>query len=57
MFSTWETFAKKRYEKGREDERKVQAKRIVELEKRNAELKKQIQDLTDNNRTKVIEER
>ena len=51
LFSTWETFAKKRYEKGREDERKVQAKRIVELEKRNAELKKQIQDLTNNNGT------
>ena len=33
MFSTWETFARKRYEKGREDERKAQAKRIAELEK------------------------
>ena len=45
MLSTWETFARKRYEKGREDERKegregreAQAKRIAELEKRNAEL-------------------
>ena len=32
MLSTWETFARKRYEKGREDERKAQAKRIAELE-------------------------
>ena len=52
MLSTWETFSRKRYEKGREDEReeqakriaereeerKAQAKRIAELEKRNAEL-------------------
>ena len=41
MLSTWETFAKRRYDKGREDEREAQAKRIVELERRIVELEKE----------------
>ena len=41
MFSTWETFSRKRYEKGREDERKAQAKRIAELEKDSEEVRTQ----------------
>ena len=32
MLSTWETFARKRYERGREDEREAQAKRIAKIE-------------------------
>ncbi len=65
MLSTWETFAKKRYEKGREDEREAQAKRIAELEeereaerkereslrKSNTELERRIQELTNNGAT------
>ena len=48
MLSTWETFSKKRYEKGREEgreeERKAQAKRVAELEKRNAELEEALSE-------------
>ena len=45
MLSTWETFARKRYEKGREEgreEREALAKRVSELEK-------QIKDVRNSN--------
>lgn len=54
MLSTWETFAKRRYERGREDEREAQAKRIAEIEdelkaqsERNAELEKRNAELEE----------
>ena len=47
LFSTWETFARKRYEKGREDERKEQAKRIAELEEDRESMAKRIAELEE----------
>ena len=49
MLSTWETFARKRYEKGREDERKEQAKRIAELEEDREEDRKEREALKKRN--------
>ena len=49
MLSTWETFARKRYEKGREDERKAQAKRIAELEEDREEDRKEREALKKRN--------
>ena len=49
MLSTWETFARKRYEKGREDEREAQAKRIAELEEDREEDRKEREALKKRN--------
>ena len=42
MFSAWETFSEKRYEKGREDGREEQAKRIAELKEEREALSKRV---------------
>ena len=49
MFSTWETFAKKRYEKGRADEREEGREEREALAKRVAELEEQIRDMRNSN--------
>ena len=51
LFSTWETFSRKRYEKGREDERKEGREEREALAKRIAELEKRVQELTSSNGT------
>ncbi len=49
MLSTWETFARKRYVKGREDEREEQAKIIAKIEEERAEERKEREALTKRN--------
>jgi hypothetical protein len=51
LFSTWEMFSRKRYEKGREDERKEGREGREALAKRIAELEKRVQELTSSNGT------
>ena len=47
MLSTWETFARKRYEKGREDERKAQAKSLAEREEERKTQAKRVAELEE----------
>ncbi len=49
MLSTWETFSKKRYEKGREEGREEARQEREALERRVAELEEQIRDMRNSN--------
>ena len=49
MLSTWETFARKRYVKGREDEREEQAKIIAKIEEELTEERKEREALKKRN--------